>query len=164
MASESSHQRTRQRGQPNDGINPSTPPKRQRVQPDDRVDPSTPQGGSPSQKRLANIPKQAVEKASKLLRKNISPKDDDDEITDALIYVWFGVKDTLKQDPKLKKYLASEEEFRDNVTRKGEKNFIDSLRAMAANSDTQGSEAWEDLFEDGTSFPLGPSILTEFSV
>jgi len=144
--------------------NPRRTRQRDRLQGDDRVDPSTPQGGSPSQKRLANIPKQAVEKASKLLRKNISPKDGDDEITDALIYVWFGVKDTLKQDPKLKKYLASEEEFRDNVTRKGEKNFLDSLRAMAANSDTQGSEAWDNLFEDGTLFPLGPSILIEFSV
>ncbi len=33
---------------------------------------------------------------------------------------------------------------------KGEKKFIDSLRAMAANNDTQGSKAWGDLFEDGT--------------
>jgi hypothetical protein len=100
-------------------------------------------------KRLANIPKQAVDKASKSLRKHISPKDDDDEILNALMAVWFFVESALEQDPKLKELLASKEKFLDNVTRKGEKKFIDSLRAMAANSDTQGSKAWEDLFEDG---------------
>ena len=138
--------------------------QRDRAPGDDRVDPPTPQRGTPSQKRLANIPKQAVEKASKSLRKNISPKDDDDEILDALNHVWIGVKGALAQDPKLKGRLASEEEFRDNVARKGEKTFIGSLRAMAADSDTQGSKAWEVLFEDGTSFSLAPSILIEFSV
>jgi hypothetical protein len=129
------------------GSNPQR--ARQRVQDDDRVDPSTPQRGTPSSTRLANVPKQAVEKASKSLRKNISPEDDDDEILNDLIVVWTRVQEALEQDPNLKKYLASKEKFRDNVTRKGEKKFIDSLRAMAANSDTQGSKAWEDLFEDG---------------
>ena len=53
----------------------------------------------------------------------------------------------------MKEHLASMEEFHNNVTRRGEKKFINSLRAMAANSDTQGSKAWDDLFEDGcTSF------------
>jgi len=75
-----------------------------------------------------------------------------------------GVKGALAQDPKLKGRLASEEEFRDNVARKGEKTFIGSLRAMAADSDTQGSKAWKDLFEDGTSFSLASSILIEFSL
>jgi hypothetical protein len=119
---------------------------------------------SPSNKRLANIPRQAVEKACKSLRRLIFKDDDDDEILGALEHVWIGVKGALEQDPKLKERLASEEEFRDNVTMKGEKSFIDSLRAMAANSDTQGSKAWHKLFEDGTSFSLDPSILIEFSV
>jgi hypothetical protein len=146
------------------GSNPQRTRQRDRVQGDDRVDPSTPQRGTPSKTRLANIPKQAVENACKYLRRNVLKDDDDDDILDALEVVHMVVNDALEQDPKLKDRLASEEEFRDNVTRKGEKNFIDSLRAMAANSDTQGSKAWHELFEDGTSFSLDPSILIEFSV
>ena len=117
-----------------------------------------------SSTRLANIPKRAVEKVAKSLRKNILPTDDDDEIRDSLKYVWVNVQDALENDPELKKCLAGKEEFYANVTKKGEKKFIDSLRTMAANSDTQGSKAWEDLFEDGTSFALGPSILILFFV
>ncbi|KAF8492177.1 hypothetical protein F5888DRAFT_1806903 [Russula emetica] len=128
------------------GSNPRR--SRQRVQDDDRVDPSTPQRGTPSSTRLVNIPKQAVEEASKSLRKIISPKGDDNEILNALKHVWIDVQEALEQDPKLKIHLATKDEFRKNVTRKGEKIFIDSLRAMAAKSDTQGSKAWEDLFED----------------
>jgi len=45
----------------------------------------------------------------------------------------------LQQDPKPK----------DHLTRKREKK-IDSLGAMAANSDTQGRDALEDLFGDYT--------------
>ena len=115
---------------------------------------------------ISNIPKQVAESVCKSLRKLISPEGDDDEIRNELNYVWMGVRDALgvEQDPKVKRHLASREEFHDNVTRKGEKTFIESLRAMAANSDTRGNKAWEDLFEDGTSFSLGPSILIEFSV
>jgi hypothetical protein len=116
------------------------------------VDPSTPQGGSPSKKRLANIPKQVVEDESTSLRIIISPEGDDDEIRHQLPYVWTALRIVFEHDPKLIKDLASVDEFRDNVTRKGEKPFFESLRVMAANSDTQGSKAWEDLFEDGTSF------------
>jgi hypothetical protein len=146
------------------GSNPRRTRQRDRVQGDDRVDPSTLRRGTPSSTRLANIPKQAVEEATDFLGRYISPKDDDKRILSALKHVWFGVQDALEQDPKLKEHLASKEEFHNNVTRKGEKRFIDSLRAMAANSDTQGSRAWEDLFEDGTSFSLSPSTLIEFSV
>ena len=145
------------------GSNPQRKRQRTRVQRNDRVDPSTSQRDSPSQKRLANIPKQAVEEASKLFRKIISPDEDDGEILNVLKAVWIGVQETLEQDPKLKKYLASREEFRDSIRRKEEKKFIDSLRAMAANSNTQGAKAWDDLFEDGTSFSLSPNILIEFS-
>ena len=126
--------------------------KRQRVEnDDDHEDPPTPQGGSPSKKRLANIPKQAIEHESTFLRKIISPDSDDDEIRRQLNYVWTSFRNVLEHDPKLIKHLASKEEFRDNVTRKREKAFIESLRVMAANCDTQGSKAWVDLFEDGTS-------------
>jgi len=92
---------------------------------------------------------QAVDKAFKSLRKSISPEDDDGEIQDSLDMVWFAVHRALEHDPKMKKLLASNDEFRDNLRRKGEKPFFDSLRAMAKNCDTQGNKAWEDLFEDG---------------
>jgi hypothetical protein len=126
--------------------------------------PSTSQTGTPSSLRLASIPKQAIEKAHKTLRKIISPKDDDDEIRDSLRIVRMIVNGVLEQDPELKELVASEEKYYDNVTRRGEKIFIDSLRAMAANSETQGSEAWEGLFTDGTLFYFGPSILIVYSV
>jgi hypothetical protein len=143
------------------GSNPQQ--TRQRVRDNDRVDSSTSQRGTTSSTRLANIPKQAVEKVSKYLRQIIFPKGDD-EILDVLQVVRTLVKGALEQDPKLKEHLASEEEFRENVTRKGERKFIDSLRA-AANSDGQGSlsKAWEDLLQDGTFFSLGPSVLILFS-
>ena len=145
------------------GSNPRRTRQRDQIQRDDRVDPSThPREGSP--KRLANIPKQVVEKASKSLRKHISPNDDDDEIKDGLKYVWLAVKGALEQDPKLEEHLASEKEFCNNVTTKGEKFFIDSLKTMAANSNIHGSEAWDNLYEDGTSFSLGPNIMIEFSI
>ena len=117
-------------------------------------DPSTgmPERNSPSN---MNIQKQVVyEEACSHLKRNLSPQDNSDEwILEGLVYVWIAVKRALEQDPKMKEHLASMEEFRDNVTRRGEKKFINSLRAMAANSDTQGSKAWDDLFEDGcTSF------------
>jgi len=131
----------------------------QRVQDDDRVDPSTPQRNTPSNTRLANLPKQAVEEAANDLRSIISPKEHDTLILNRLNHVCRAVKEVLEQDPKLKKYLASKEEFRDNVTKKGEKKFIDSLRTMATNSDTQGSDAWKDLLEDGTSFSFSASIV-----
>ena len=80
---------------------------------------------------------------------------------DDLDFIWLVVREVLEQDPKLKRHLVSKEEFYDNVTRKGEKTFLESLRAMAANCDMRGYKAWEDLFEDrdGTSLSLGPSIL-----
>ena len=138
---------------------------RQRAQDDnDRVDPSTSQTGTPSKTRLANIPTQAIEEATDSLRRIIHPKDDDERIRNSLKHVWTNVHDALEQDPELGMHLASRDVFRTNVTRKGEKNFIDSLRVMATNSDSQGSKAWESLFSDGTSFSLGPSILIVFSI
>jgi hypothetical protein len=128
----------------------------QRLPGDDRVNSSTPQTGTPSKILLANIPKQAIDEAIDSIKKHISRNEEDERI---LKHVWFNVQDALEQVPGLKEPLASKDEFRANVTRKGEKNFIDSLRIMAANSDKQGSEAWEDLFQDGTLFCLCPSIL-----
>jgi glycyl-tRNA synthetase beta subunit len=144
---------------------PGSHPRRspRHAQDDSRVDSSTPQRGTPASTRLANIPKQAIEEASDSLRRNILPNDSDEKILKALKHVQLIVEEALEHDPELKKLLASKEEFRQNVTRKGEKLFIDSLRAMAGNSDAQGSKAWEDLFQDGTFFSFGPSILIVFS-
>ena len=135
----------------------------QRIQHDDS---STLQSYTPSSStRLANIPKQAVEEVTDSLSGRIFPEDDDKRILKRLRHVWKDVQKVLEQDPKLKQYLASMEEFRDNVTKKGEKSFIGSLRAMATNSDTQGSNAWKDLLEDGTSFAFFALIvLTLFYV
>jgi hypothetical protein len=138
--------------------------KQQRVRYNDRVDPSTSQRGTPSSTRLANIPKQAVEEVFKSLRRNIFPNDNSEKILKALKVVQRIVEEALEHDPKLKKHLASKEEFHENVTRKGEIKFVDSLRAMAENSDAQGSKAWEDLFQDGTLFSLRSIILILFSV
>jgi len=94
----------------------------------------------------------------------ISPTDGDVEIVKTLPIVWALVQHAIEKDPELKIRLASKDEFHANIATKGEKKFIDSLRAMAANDDTQGSKAWEDLFEDGTSFPWVQGILILFSI
>ena len=140
-------------------------PTRQHVHDDDRVDQSTPQTGSSSRIRLENIPEKAVKMAADELSYFIRPGHDDNKMKRKLKIVWAIVNGALEEDPELKDHLASAEEYRGNVTKKGEKMFTDSLRTMAANSDTQGSKAWEGLLTDGTlSSLLGPSILIVFSV
>ncbi len=136
------------------GSNPRRTRQRDRVQDDHRADPPTPQGGTPPKTRLANIPQRAIDKAVKSLRRIKFPEEDDDDDDDddaILAFVWWPVHGALKQDDELKEHLVDSDGYLDNVTTKGKKKFIDSLRAMAANSDKQGSEAWNDLFEDGTS-------------
>ena len=140
------------------GSNPRL--KRKRVEDGDRVVPST--LGTPSSTRLANIPEQAVKDAVKSLRKLISPEDSDDTVLQTLKHVWLAVHDTLEHDLHLKGHLASKEKFRENVTKKGEKKFADTLRTMAKNSDMQGSDAWKDLFEDGQSFVFFALIVLIF--
>ena len=104
-------------------------------------------------------------KASESLRINVSPTEDDDDILQNLYIVRAIVNGALKKDPELKALLASEEQYRGNVTKKEEKMLIDPLRTMAVISQTQGSKAWEGLLTDGTSSSLlGPSILIVFSV
>jgi len=86
----------------------------------------------------------AIRKASKSLGRNIFPEDDDDDIRGSLKLVWTAVHDALEQDPKLEGYLANQDEFLHNVKRKGEQDFIESLRDMAL------ANSWERLFDDGT--------------
>jgi len=102
-----------------------------------------------------DIPEQDFEEATESLNSITSPRDDDTRILNTLKVVRTLVQVALEKDPKLKVqkgHLANRDEFRNNVKKKGEQKFIDSLRAMAANSDEQGSKAWEDLFEDGILF------------
>ncbi len=84
--------------------NPRQTLKRDRVQGDseDRVDPSTSRRGTPSSTRLANKPKEVIEKASKCLRKVIFPTDGDVEIVESLPSVWAHVQDAIEKDPELK--------------------------------------------------------------
>ena len=98
-------------------------------------------------------------KRSDLLEElHFSEEDDDNEIQGILDIVWVIVRDALKDDARLKAQL----ENRNGGMPRG--RTIDSLRAMSTNSDTQGSKAWKDLFEDGTSYSLGTIILILFSV
>jgi hypothetical protein len=116
---------------------------------DDRVDPSTPPRRTSPQTRLANIPDEDIKWAFKSLGRFVTPRDDDDDGRSnslTLKRVWLVVNDTLEQDPTLKGLLVDRNEFLTNVKRKGERKFIDSLKALAE------SGTWADLFEDGTLF------------
>ena len=134
------------------GSNPRL--KRKRVEDDDHhgVVPSMPQKGTCSGTQLAKIPELVFKKAIKYLRKTISPEDSDDSDNTMLICIWAVVHDALESDPNFKGRLASKEEFLENVTKKGARKFANTLRTMAANNDTQGSDAWKNLFDDGQSF------------
>jgi hypothetical protein len=107
------------------------------------VDLSTPQS-TPSQTRPANIPAQNFQVACEDLVRIIRPEDDDSRIQRSLGHIWFVVHDTLERDPELERQVSNKSEFFANVKRKGEKEFIDSLKVMAK------SGAWAGLFEDGT--------------
>ncbi len=125
--------------------------KRDPVQGNDPVHSSTPQTGTPSKKRLANIPQQAIDEGYRYLSLRLSIfKNDNDEVIKRLFkIVWLTVNNLLQQDEGLKGRLADENEFRDNVRRNGEKKFIDSLRAAA---NTVEAQVWYNLFEDSTFF------------
>ena len=133
--------------------------KRKQIQDDD---PTLPERGTTSH---TNIPKRrAIDgETYRRLKINLNAETDSDETIkkEGLTYVWTAVKRALEQDLNFREHLTSEEQFRDNVMRKGEKQFIDSLRSMSLNSKTQGVEAWDALFEDGTSFQVsfGPRNL-----
>ncbi len=134
MASGSNPRRTRQSAR--------------RVQDDHRADPPTPQGGTPSETRLANIPQWAIDKATTSLKRNIFSDEDDDGIRGNLKHVWVAIKEAQEHDPKRKDHLADVDGFLEILKKKGEQEFIKSLRAMAS---SKKKGAWEDLFEDGTS-------------
>jgi hypothetical protein len=99
---------------------------------------------SPSQMQPPNIPAQVLQEACGFLERNILPNYDDSRIRRDLVYIWMGVNRALEHDQKRKECLADHNQFLANVTRKGEQQFIDSLRSMAI------SGTWAALFDDGT--------------
>jgi hypothetical protein len=92
-----------------------------------------------------SIPDGAFRLLCKNLERNIQPGDIDDSIQDSLDNVWFFVNKALKEDPILKTRLADKDKFQENVKRKGEERFIESLKDMAKKKN------WQDLLENGTS-------------
>jgi hypothetical protein len=63
-----------------------------------------------------------------------------------LDFVWVAVRDALQEDPNLKARLANENQFKENVKKKDEQQFINLLRDIAK------KESWRDLLQNGTSF------------
>jgi hypothetical protein len=114
------------------------------------IDPSTSQRDTLSKTRLANIPKEAVDQASRFLRRQIFDDDSDEQIWNSIGHVWKAMHEALEKYAGLEGCLADEKQFLDNVKSKGKRKFIDSLRDMAKKG-TQ-DDAWYDLFEDGTLF------------
>jgi len=120
---------------------------------EDRVDPSTTTTpNSPSRTQPPNIPAQVLQKACEALKRNILPHDDDSEIRDNLGHVWVAVKRALEHDQNRKGCLANNNQFLANVTRKGEQQFIHSLRSMAIRG------IWAALFDDDVFLTEKPRI------
>jgi hypothetical protein len=109
---------------------------------EDRVDPST-TPNSPSQTQPPNIPVQILQEACESLKRDILPHYDDNRIRRNLKYVWITVILALEHDYKREEFLADRHQFLANVSRKGEQQFIHSLRSMAI------SGSWAALFDDG---------------
>ena len=115
----------------------------QRVRADDLLDPSTSQRVTPPQSRPAKISERVIDDDFGDWK---FPEDGcgDRKIEKFLGYVYSDVRRVLVNDTKLIRHLANYEEFYSNVKRKGEWEFINSLKVMAE------SRIWAPLFDDGT--------------
>ena len=115
----------------------------QRVRADDLLDPSTSQRVTPPQSRPAKISERVVDDDFGDWK---FPKagSDSSKIERLLLHVWIDVKHVIQNDTDLRGHLANYEEFYSNVKRKGEWEFINSLKVMAE------SRLWAPLFDDGT--------------
>ena len=115
----------------------------QRVGADDLLDPSTSQRVTPPQSRLAKISERVIDDDFGDWK---FPKagSDNSKIKKFLGYVWMDVQHVIQNDPDLRGHLANYEEFYSNVKRKGEWEFINSLKVMAE------SRIWAPLIDDGT--------------
>jgi hypothetical protein len=92
------------------------------------------------------ISEQTIQKMCKQVERAIRPDDDDDWIRQSLGYVFLALRDALQEDPNRKARLASEDQFKENVKKKDEQQFINLLRDIAK------KESWRDLLQNGTSF------------
>ena len=87
----------------------------------------------------------AFEDACFTLARSIHASDTDKDIRRSMTTVWNTVHHALREDPHMKPRCATEEEFMQNVARKGEAQVINSFR------DAAEKQSWRDLIEDGTS-------------
>jgi len=130
---------------------------RQRGRVKDRLDPSTSHRGTSSQSRLANIPELDIDDDFGDDWTFPEVGSSDSKIRKFLYRVFGDVKQVLEKDKDLRPQLAGDVEFFGNVNRRGEWNFINSLKSMAE------SRAWTSLLKDGTLFILRfRSTLIEF--
>jgi hypothetical protein len=116
---------------------------------DNLANPSTPMklgSASPMAQSGISISDEILHQMYETLGRFIKATDSDNSIKNRLEYVFLAVKKALLNDPKMEKYLASPEEFLQNVRQKSEEEFIGLLKDMAK------KKSWRDLLENGTSF------------
>ena len=77
---------------------------------------------------------------------------DDDRMNDCFPLVWVAVYNVLELDPELRRPLATQPQFIENVNRLGVGRFRDLLRNAKEENGT-----WKELFQDGE-IPPSPTI------
>jgi hypothetical protein len=92
------------------------------------------------------ISERTIQKMCKNLERLIRTDDDDDCVLESLDYVFFSVRNALQEDPNRKARLANEDQFKENVNKAGEQQFINLLKDIAK------KKSWRDLLQNGTSF------------
>jgi hypothetical protein len=114
---------------------------------DNNENPTTPTRPTPpSTQSTICISEQTIQNMCKHLERNIKTDDDDDWIRQSLYFVFILVRGALEEDPNLKARLANKDQFKENVKKKDEQQFINLLRDIAK------KESWQDLLQNGTSF------------
>jgi hypothetical protein len=113
----------------------------------DDPNPSTPTRSTPpSTQPKVSISDNTLQEVCQDLQRYIQPDASDKVILRSLNVVWISVNEALQEDPSLKTRLADKDEFRGNVEKYGEKQFIELLRDMAKKKN------WGDLIENRASF------------
>jgi hypothetical protein len=119
-----------------------------------RLDEPTDDGGNPSMtskstplstQRAISIPEGEIKEMCEILEDTIRSSHSDDRVKSRLGIVWVAVNHALKTDDKLEP-LANQEEFRANVEKEGEQQFIKLLKGMAT------TKTWTDLLDNSMSF------------
>jgi hypothetical protein len=111
---------------------------------DNNENPTTPTRPTPpSTQSTICISEQTIQKMCKKLERLIRTDDDDDWVLNT---VFVALRDALEEDPNRKARLANEDQFKENVKKEGEQQFINLLRDIAK------KESWRDLLQNGTSF------------